>query len=290
MPGPRDKPVRTLDEQVAILKGRRLVIDDEAEARRYLLNGNYYRLSGYFRQFQVDPRGGDDRFIEGTTLAQVVEATAFDTEFASLLLDGLFEIERVLRSRYAYFLAIEHGNRAFYLDCEHYLEVMDGREGFVERLREELARSKSQTVARYAPGSDYESVPVWAAVELFSFGALSKMMEYAVDDNAARRTAESLSLLWETFRSTVHSLSVARNIAAHHGQFWHRRLTLPAPVLRKERRDWPAFNPQGPFPTVLAVLRFLKAINRECPRAVRLEAFLRADPPHMDGVLNPAPR
>ncbi|WP_448631374.1 Abi family protein [Cellulomonas soli] len=275
---------------MSILTGRGLVIDDADAAGRYLLNGNYYRLSGYFRQFQVDPSNGDDRFVEGTTLTEVMEATVFDTEFASVLLDGVFEIERVVRSRYAYYLATAHGNRAFYLDPSHYLEVMDDRDGFVERLRGELARSKAPTIARYAPGSDYAAVPIWAAVELFSFGALSKMIEYATDDGPARSTADSLSVQWSTFRSTVHSLSVARNIAAHHGQFWHRRMTHAAPILKKERRHWTEFDHQGPFPTALAALRFLRAINKDCSRAERLEAFLRDESPYTTGLLTPTPK
>lgn len=61
---PHEKPVRMIDEQVSILRGRGLVIEDHSQACRYLLNGNYYRLSGHFCQFQVDPRSGDDRFVD----------------------------------------------------------------------------------------------------------------------------------------------------------------------------------------------------------------------------------
>lgn len=41
------KPYKTIDEQVEILKDRGLIISDEDYAKRCLTQLNYYRLSGY---------------------------------------------------------------------------------------------------------------------------------------------------------------------------------------------------------------------------------------------------
>jgi abortive infection bacteriophage resistance protein len=47
MPETFSKPAISLDEQVALLKSRGLLIEDEAQAKHYLRNIGYYRLSGY---------------------------------------------------------------------------------------------------------------------------------------------------------------------------------------------------------------------------------------------------
>jgi abortive infection bacteriophage resistance protein len=284
------KPAKSLDEQLRLLEGRGLEIEDRELARRSLLNWNYYRLSGYFRQLQVDPRAGEDRFVAGTTFAHVVAARSYDVEFASVLLDGLFEVERVIRSRFAHFLAMQHGSAAFYLRDDAYLAVMDGRGEFVDKLASELARSRSATVRRYSDGQDMSAVPVWVAIELCSFGVVSKMLTYLADSSAARSVADSLSVQWATFASTVHSLSVARNVCAHHGQLWHRRMAVQTPLLKKEKRSWDAFDDQGPVPTALATMRLLRAADRACPRAERLESFLRRPSPLRAGLFHPAPR
>ena len=39
------KDFKTLDEQIAILQNRNLIIDDPEEAKRYLLSSNYYNIS-----------------------------------------------------------------------------------------------------------------------------------------------------------------------------------------------------------------------------------------------------
>ena len=42
-----DKDFKTIDEQIEILRSRGLTIEDEAEAKDFLLRNNYYRVSGY---------------------------------------------------------------------------------------------------------------------------------------------------------------------------------------------------------------------------------------------------
>ena len=285
-----DKPALSQGAQVALLRRRVLGIDDERATRAALLNWNYYRLSGYFRQFQVDPSRGDDRFLSGVSFGDVIGARHYDVELASVLLDGLLEVERVVRSRLAHYLALRHGNAGFYLRPGAYLPVMGDREAFAAQVRSELVRSRSRTVARYAREADLAAVPVWVAIELCSFGVVSRMVTYLVDREPVREVAASLSVPWGTFPSTVHGLSYARNVCAHHGQFWHRWMTVQTPVLPKERRTWGAFDHRGPVPVALATIRLLRAVDRGCPRARRIEDVLRRDSPYRDGVLRPDPR
>ena len=42
-----DKGFKTIEEQLDILRMRGLIIEDEAQARDFLLRNNYYRVSGY---------------------------------------------------------------------------------------------------------------------------------------------------------------------------------------------------------------------------------------------------
>lgn len=50
-----------------------------------------------------------------------------------------------------------------------------------------------------------------------------------------------------------------------------------------------AFDDKGRMPTAHAVPRLLRAIDRSCPRANRLEEFLQAESPRIDSILNPRP-
>jgi abortive infection bacteriophage resistance protein len=284
------KRARTLDEMLDLLESRGLALGDRDVAGRFLYNENYYRLSGYFRQFQVDPRNGEDNFEPTAELADIRAAYDYNERLTGLLIPALARLERVVRARFAYHVAQHRGHLASYLNEAAFLSAMPDRTAFLDRTSSELLRSKSPMVRRYVRGEDLSELPIWVAVEVLPFGTVSKMLEYFADTTEARETAHSLSLRWETFASTVHSLAVLRNRCAHHGQLWHRRLDLATPVLPTERRHEPPFDPQGPYPAILAVKRILGKIDPADPRKRAIEDFFLSEKGLAQGIYFPAPR
>jgi len=284
------KPPTTLDEQTTLLIQRGLEIADQDAYRKLLYNTSYYRLTGYARQFQLDPRGGNDKFVQGVTLDQLGRIMALDADLATGLMRCLGMVEKVVRARFAYELAHVHGETAFYLERANYLSVTPGLDGFLDRVRDELIRAKSVTVTRYAPTGDLSQVPVWVAFELLSFGTLSKMLEYLTDRGPRDLVAGSFSEQKALFPSTIHSLAVLRNRCAHHGQLWHRPLTIQTPLVRKQKRRAPPFDPQGAYPAVLAAGRLLRSIPGGQASVAEVERIIESDPEFARGILEPSPR
>ena len=284
------KPALTLTQQVSLLRRRGLVIADDQAAERFLYDANYYRLSGYARQFQRGPGAGDDNFHGGVTFERLQRIFVLDAELSATLARCLGLIERSVRARYAYELAQASGNRAFYLDPSSYLAVTPNLDQFLDKVAGELSRANSAMVARYVCGDqDLTAVPVWVAFEVLSFGAVSRILDYHADRAPRDRVAASYSEQKATFSSTIHSLAVLRNRCAHHGQIWHRRLTIQTPVVRKVRRVEPAFDPQGPYPAILAIRRLLPRIHGGASVLVDLNAVLASDDELRVGVLSPRP-
>ncbi len=281
----------SLEQMAHRLRLRGLSVEDEEQLRKLLFDHNYYRLSGYFRQFQVDPRSGDDAFEPLVTLQHVRDAYDFNNELTALLSPCLSRVELLLRSRFAYKAAHHFGPLAWYLDEENYLDAMPGRERYLEHLTDEIVRDKSPVTQRYVKGEDASGLPIWVAVEIATFGTLSKMLMHLRDTTAAREVADSLSYPWGIFQQSVHSVSVLRNRCAHHGQIWQRRMTISAPLDKKSahRRREPAHDPQGPYPTILALKNLLRGADSQDPDVKRLEDFL-AGSAHLGGVLFPKPR
>lgn len=103
--GAESKPAKTIDQMIALMSERGLVITDEAELRRVLFDCNYYRLSGYFRPFQVNPAAGDNRYRPGTRDVDFLVPYAMDEKLRNIILKGTAKVELTLRSRIAYLLA-----------------------------------------------------------------------------------------------------------------------------------------------------------------------------------------
>ena len=285
------KPATTLDQQLALLSSRGLAITDAAQCRQFLYDTSYYRLTGYARQFQVDPRTGDNTFEGRVSLEDLRRIVELDTELSLALIRCLGVVERVVRARFAYELAQTLGSRAFYLDRASYLTVMKDVDNFLDKLTSELVRDRNPSVARYAKGDDLSAVPVWVAFELLSFGAISRMLEYLADPEPRERVAASFSEPKGMFASTIHSLAVVRNRCAHHGQLWHRYLTIQTPVIKRERRDAPSFDPQGVFPAFLATRRLLRRIPGCSDAIIEVEKLITATHESFTaGLLHPRPQ
>ncbi|MFB9309334.1 abortive infection bacteriophage resistance protein [Agromyces hippuratus] len=284
------KPFQTLDELAALLVERGLIVEDLDQVKRTLHDCNYYRLSGYFRQFQVNPSAGDDRFQDGSTFADVKSTMDQDYALRALLQEALTMIELSVRSRFAHEAGRTHGDRAFYLDRDCYISQTPDLDALILSIERDLRRTTSKTVRRYSPEGTFENVPIWVGIEVMSFGAAAKMIQYLADSEPAKRMANSYSLPWEGFQSILHSFAVLRNRCAHHGQVWHRRLDIQCPVQKKLRRGEPDHDPQGPYAAIISLKRFMRALDTQSTWGVRVSEFLDAGPAFKDGILRPFAR
>jgi abortive infection bacteriophage resistance protein len=171
------KSPKTISEQIELLKSRNLIIKDEVEVSQFLSTNNYYRLSGYWRKYQINPNAGDDNFIDGTTFEEVVEIYELDARLRDLLQKGLGVFEICFRSKFAYHMAHSGSDgQQSYLQQASYdnKPVQKGMlDDLLERINYELKRSKERYITHYTDKG--EPVPIWAAIEILSFGTVSKM-------------------------------------------------------------------------------------------------------------------
>lgn len=228
--------------------------------------------------------------MPGTQFESICDLTQQDEEFRQLLSYALKRIELSVRARFAYESGLLHGEKAFYLSADQYLDVMKDRDKFLGKLEDDLTRSTTRMIKRYKQNDSLASVPIWVAVELMSFGSVAKMINYFSDTQAATKVAASFSVPWKGFQSTVHSLAVLRNVCAHHGQIWHRKLDVHCPISKKLRPRNLPFDDHGPFAAVLAMKPLMKSIESNDAWFNLVKDFLDKNPIYADGIYNPYPR
>lgn len=82
----------TFAEQVARLKQRGLVFDDENEAIAYLFNISYYRLRAYTYPFQENGEGSEHNFTrKDIHFKNIIDLYCFDLQTAVLLFSMLLK-------------------------------------------------------------------------------------------------------------------------------------------------------------------------------------------------------
>ena len=92
-----NKDFKTIDEQIVILQSRSLTIEDEAEAKKFLLQNNYYRVSGYSLTLRKN-----DVFVKSATFQNIEDIYNFDHEFRHIILHHIETIEVQIKSIYTY--------------------------------------------------------------------------------------------------------------------------------------------------------------------------------------------
>lgn len=301
-----DKPFKTLEELCDLLIAERgLDCSDKEALKSYLARNNYYRFSGYAREFQIDPRYGDNRFVNGASFEEVAYIMQLDSALRHLVLEQIGVIEIAVRARIAHEYGKSYGNDAFYLYPEQYKESrdpeVDKQTEIISGILRDLERDKSRMIRRYEDpgirGDDFESrrmrykrLPIWVAVQVLSFGRISNMVNYFEDIEPAKRAAASLSVQWAPFADVVHSFAVLRNLCAHHRQLWHRHVDIQCPLQKKLKPRNIRFDARGPYAHILMANHYRSRIDGDTEIAERIQRLLDENPVFAEGIYKPNPK
>ncbi|WP_044479585.1 Abi family protein [Paenibacillus antibioticophila] len=216
-PSPLLKSPATFEEQIQTLKKRGLVIDDEDVAFRTLQRINYYRLSAYGLSLK-----NNNRFHTGVTFTQIHALYEFDHRFRYLIMDMTEQVEIAFRTHISYRIAHTYGALG-HLESAHF-ENEKYHEAFLVELDKEIRRSQEIFIKHHF--DKYEgNIPVWVAIEVLSFGTLSKLFSNMKNEDKnyiARSNYQAPAIYLESW---LKCLSYVRNICAHYGRLYNRPLT-----------------------------------------------------------------
>ena len=255
------------DEQVELLQERGLTVTDTATAADFLSRVNYYRLSGYFRYWQVDPTAGDDRFLDGSSFEVIQRLYEAEQDLVAVCDEVLHPIEVLLRTRFAYYYAQKVGSIGAFARGEgftqspsrdgerveeHALSNLDrSKETFVSHYRDEIKTGNAYSTEAYA------RMPIWVAVEAFSFGSLSRLIEASSKSGVLQDVAISMNVSPTTLPSQVRSFVYLRNRNAHCAKLWnHSVLDRPgvlSNIARRAKRDHRQFSDHSIYKIFVAL-------------------------------------
>lgn len=224
----KHQPPMTIDEQVENLKHIGLIVKDEKYAKRILNDISYFRLIKAY-SLNLKPRNGP--YNNETTFEELVELYLFNANFRQLIFPVIERIEINVRCRVANHFAVQYGVLG-YLNPEHFANEMYHME-FLNDIQEEIRRnSKAPFVRNFRQNYKGGNLPVYALVEILSFGALSKFFKN-MQNKDKKAVANTFSIGYTYMESWLESISYVRNICAHYGRLYNAKLSK-TPILYKE--------------------------------------------------------
>ena len=234
------KPPTTIDQQIDALIARGMSCPDRDKATRYLSTIGYYRLSAYWLPLEEAPAKSETRskrFRPGVTLQNATDLYVFDRHLRLLVMEAIERIEIHVRSRWVYHLSLAHGPHAhmnpelFSNPWEHTVRIA--------KLASSVKDSEETFIGHYV--SKYKTPylpPLWAVVETMTISELSKWVSSTKDYSVRDRVAKDLGMpTRELFEGVFQVLCLVRNICAHHGRLWNRKLVKRIPIIKRLGND-----------------------------------------------------
>ena len=224
----KQQPPMTIDEQVENLKSIGLIVDDEEYAKKILNDISYFRLVKAY-SLNLKPKNGC--YDKQTTFKEIVALYLFNANFRQIIFPEIEKVEINVRCRVANFFAEQYGVLG-YLQAENFADE-NYHAQFLKDINEEIGRnSKASFVRNFRENYEGGNLPIYALVEVFSFGTLSKFYKNMLNKDK-KAISKSFGVGYTYFESWLESISYVRNICAHYGRIYNAKLSK-TPILYKE--------------------------------------------------------
>ena len=218
----------TVEEQIENLRNLGLIIENENLAVSILNDVSCFRLIKAF-SLGMKPKNGN--YYEGVTFEQIVDLYKFNCNFRQILFPVIERIEVNLRCRLSNYFSSRYGVLG-YENPDNFANP-SFHQAFLADIEEELRRnSKSPFVKNFRTNYKDGKIPMYALVELFSFGTLSKFFKNMKNPDK-KAVASTYNVGYTYFESWIESIAFVRNLCAHYGRLYNAKLAK-TPVLYKQ--------------------------------------------------------
>lgn len=210
----------TIDKQIENLKSLGLIIEDEEYAKKILNDISYFRL---IKAYSLNLKDKNSTYSDNVTFEHIVELYLFNANFRQIIFPQIEKIEINTRCRIGNYFANKYGVLA-YKDSANF-ENEKYHKTFLDDIDEELRRnSKAPFVKNFRDNYDGGELPIYALVEIFSFGTLSKFYKN-MKNSDKKAIAQKFGVGYTYLESWLESISYVRNICAHYGRLYNAKLS-----------------------------------------------------------------
>jgi len=271
-----NKPPFSINNQIAKLKNKGLVINDVKEAKNKLININYYRLSSYFHPFY---KKNTKKFLKRTSFESILEAYEFDRILKLILFGCLEQVEIGLRSRLIHKYSMNKGTHWHLKSIlfKKYEDYALFQKALFDILKEN--KNKVPFIKHYTSKYSSPEFPVnWMTLELLTFGQISRLYKSLNDDKVKKSIALDFGITELVLESWLHNCNYLRNICAHHFRLWDRELRIipknPKRIKFQFLSDTSTINHTKLYFSLSVIIYMLKVIDPHCTQIQGLKTHI----------------
>lgn len=260
-----------VNEQIDNLKSLGCVIENEDKAKEFLHQVSYFRL---VKGFGFSLKNKNSPYINGVTFEQIKGLYLFNAKFRHLIFPEIEKVEINFRCRIANYFCCKYGVLG-YKDKENF-QVCEYHQKFLDDIEAEISRNKkSPFVRNFQQNYEGGELPLYAAVELFSFGTLSKFYRNMKSEDK-KAIASQYGLTYTYLESWIEHLAFVRNICAHYGRLYNAKFPKTPDLYKEYTED--GIGNQRIYATLLC-LKHLLPNNAHWQKFIAEIGYLIADYP-----------
>ena len=228
-----EKIFKTLDEQVSILRGKNLIIDDEEYVKNILLRENYFFINGYRYLFYKSNK--DKTFINGTNFREIYALFYFDRQLRNILFKNILILENNIKSILSYELSRKYGFKEkkylnpsnFTTDPKRSKQVGD----LVKKVKRQIIVNGREHSATKHYQSNYGYIPFWVVVKVLSFGIVGEL--YTILKPEDQETIANLfNVDVESLLTYLPIVANYRNLCAHEDICYEHKTQKEIPITK----------------------------------------------------------
>lgn len=239
-----------------------MTIDSQDETDMALKTIGYYRLKGYSFH-RIDP--ATKKYIEGTNFSDVLKLYHFDSELSHLVFSYLSKIEVALRARVVN--AFQSTQDALIL---HDPSAFKDKQLFWRNqgsIVSEISRSNDVFIEHNFNNHE-GSIPLWASVEVMSFGTISKTIKNMKTGNQStfsvlvqnykfkNTNGKEVNPSKDMFTSWIQAVSIMRIICAHNSRIYNRAISTRPQLISSD-----VINPQPRYNGLYQIMLSMKYLR-----------------------------
>lgn len=181
----------------------------------------------------------------------------------------------------AYHLSIKYGaeahnNENIFKNKDYYngYDDVNGKHhnGLIDEIRNEINKNRKELFVKHHLNKYNGHFPIWVVIELFSFGMLSKTYGNLILEDKKAIAKECFNINYQLLESWIKHLSYIRNICAHYGRLYNKKMAITPMIHNKYKNDMLALNKV--FTTILAIKELTKNITEWNIFRIQLETLI----------------
>lgn len=249
-----NKPFKTFDEQIAILKSRNLIIDDDECVKEILSQINYYNvINGYKNIFLKRDLNGNlvspEKFKDGAEFDELYSLYSMDTELKQTIFPYILRFEKLLKTSCSYHFAKEYRESYSYLQMKNYSNEKSDLEIVLKNLS--TLSSMVNTNKRGKPAikhyvDNHNEIPIWVLINFLTLGnvsyfynALSNTLQAKISRDFGERFTKEYSIKEKVeageLADIIRIFNLFRNIIAHDEVMFSTKLKRAVSVSKFEK-------------------------------------------------------